>query len=301
MFFMPILVGVWGFYIWLWRYRSEVPWRLVLKHLAMSIGIILLISGWWYVLCFVRYGVVFISDEMMDFSYMVKPLGLDLTLISFSGHMIRNLAGFFTSFLWSGTWSWIPRNLTTNLLYGPLIVLVLLGAYRSFKFKNREITFWMACIFILTSLILGFVNHMYLIVKFTGVGSGVGGYYLFIIWPVIGSLAALCFKNTETLAGKYALIVSFGLVLIFEISGWWLLLQTFAGVVEKTGYLNRGIGSISFTPANMMFVLERLKGLTFPYLANILFVSSLLLKMALLWVVVFLYKPLISHEFTKES
>jgi hypothetical protein len=292
LFFLPIVVGILGFLVWFWRRGGGdiLPWLLVSKYLTMLIGVMLLISGWWYVLCFHRYGVLFVSDEMMAFRFMAEPLGVDLTLTAFAVQMSKNLAGFLTSFLWSGTWSWIPRNLTTYLVCVPLVILVLFGAGRSFKRRSQKNIILVACVFILTPLVLGFVNHMFMIVKFTGVGSGVGGYYLFVVWPVIGCLAALCFKSAETSVGKYALIISFCLVFVFEISGWWFMMQIFAGVVEKTGYLNRGVGSIGLTPGNMAFVIERLRGLDFPYFSNILYASSVLMKLFVLWLSVFRYQ-----------
>ena len=293
LFFLPIAAGAVAFYVWLGRRGDErLGWRVLSAHLAVCFAIVLLISGWWYVQSFHRYGMVFVSDEMMEFRYAKDALGLHLPLASFIGQLGQNFAGFCTSFIWSGTQSWIPRFPLSNLLWFPLFLLTIAGAYKSFRREKLEPSFWLACLFVFIPLVLGFLYHMYTRVKFTGVGSGTGGYYLFVVWPVIGCLATFCFENAKSSAGKFLLILAIGLVFAFEVSGWWFLMQIFSGVVEKAGSINRGVGAVSLTPANLRFAIENLKDLAFPWLANLFYIASIVVKGMLLWLAIFRYHDL---------
>lgn len=290
LFFLPITIGTLGAYIWQEINRRHFSWKVLLLHLASCFGLILLISGWWYIWCFYQYDAVFISDELIRFKNIEDPLGQHLSWTAFLFQLIRNFGSFCGSFLWSGTWSWIRRPLESYLLFGPLALLIMISGYRFLRRHHKiELALWVACFFHLIMIFGGFGYHMYLRVKYTGLGSGTGGYYLFIAWPAIGCLAAICFGNTRSLIWKYCLVFAFGCVLIFEISGWWILLQVYAGVIEKVENVKTGIGAINLTPENLLFVLERLKDLVFPYSANVLYLCATIMKIFLVWVAIFRY------------
>jgi hypothetical protein len=88
---------------------------------------------------------------------------------------------------------------------------------------------------------------------------------------------------------KYLLTLAFVCVLIYEIRGWWLRLQFYAGIVEWAEEAKKWVGEISFSSNNVIFVLERLDGLIFPYYANVLFVLSFLFKCSIIWFAIFRY------------
>jgi hypothetical protein len=123
---------------------------------------------------------------------------------------------------------------------------------------------------------------MYQRVHFTGVGSGTGGYYLFVVWPLLGAFAALAFKAATSRIGISLLVLAFGCVMIFEIGGWWLLLQIYAGVVDKTAYMSGKAELMGFTLSNVVLILDRLQVMVFSYVFAALYLLSLLLRISLI-------------------
>ena len=283
LFFLPITVGAIVYYIWLGRFSEEpLSWRVLSRHIALSLGIILLISGWWFALCFQRYGTIFVSEEFMTFSAVKDPLGLHLPFLQFVNQLRRSAEGFTYTFSWSGTQSWIPRKPVTYLLIFPLFGMIFLGFLQFIRERKKEYRWLIASLCIVTPIMMGFAYHMYTRVKFTGVGSGTGGYYMFVIWPAVGCIVALCFEKAKSWPGKYFLIMAFACMLFLDVSGWWLLSQVYAGIVAKLGHVNRGVGNIDFTISNIVFVLHRLKTIVFPYSANILYLITVVLKSVIL-------------------
>jgi hypothetical protein len=283
LYFLPIACGALLFYGWHARHGAvRAPWGTLLRHLLISAGIMLLIAGWWYVWCFVRYGTVFVSDEMMHFRAMAEAAGEHLPPMLYALQLVKVFAGFCFSFLWCGTQSWIPRSPTSYLLWLPLFFLCVWGGYRLFMLQKFKKSFWSACLFILVPVLTGFFYHMYQRVHFTGVGSGTGGYYLFVLWPLLGALAALAFKAATSRIGISLLVLAFGCVMIFEIGGWWLLLQIYAGVVDKTAYMSGKAELMGFTLSNVVLILDRLQVMVFSYVFAALYLLSLLLRISLI-------------------
>lgn len=147
--------------------------------------------------------------------------------------------------------------------------------------SNKQIV--VIAMFFLVPLLLGFVYHMYLRVKFTGVGMGTGGYYLFFAWPIIGLWFVFSFEAKQTIPQKIALLSAFALVSFFDVAGWWRSALVYSGLVEveKAGLSLTSRGFVSPTMGNIALVLDRLRTLAFPHGAMLLYVMALLVRSAL--------------------
>ena len=136
------------------------------------------------------------------------------------------------------------------------------------------------CLFMFIPLLLGFIYHVYVRVRYTGVGTGTGGYYLFIIWPVLGCFAAYCFRSNFKF-GRSLVFVAFGCLLVFEVIGEWRLIQLYSGILVKVGWAKVGIGGTPLTYENLLLVLGRLELLVFPYTALGFYLLAFVTKFAM--------------------
>ena len=188
-----------------------------------------------------------------------------------------------TTFLWCGTWSWVRPPLYLFACFIPLIALtiwrVMSFARGQSQTEKRQIV--VTALFLLVPLLLGFVYHMYLRIKATGVGMGTGGYYLFFAWPIIGIWFAFSLETQKSFLLKIAVISAFVPVSFFEIAGWWRSALVYNGILEKVGTINTGIGFLTPTVGNVALVLNRLRALAFPQGAVILYAMAFVLRSAL--------------------
>jgi hypothetical protein len=291
LFFVPILVGTIIFSLWFGVRISKLTLRPVLLRLSLLVGVPLLLAGWWFGFCYVRYGMMITSVEAYMFQHMESPPGDHLTSMEFVVAMFRAFGGFVTTFLWSGSWSWVRPPLYLFVCFVPLLALsswrLMAVARGPSQMARRQIM--VAGLFLLVPLLLGFVFHMYLRVKLSGIGMGTGGYYLFFAWPVVGIWFGLSFDAQGSFPLKVFALSAFMLVSLFELVGWWTLAQVYSGIVEKVGDIKTGIGYLTPTMGNVALVFDRLRALAFPEVAVILYLGAVVLRSALgVWIIFFL-------------
>ena len=291
LFFLPLLAGAILFSLWLGLQVTKLGLRPLLFRIMLLVGGPLLLAGWWFGLCYFRYGAAITSSEIYLFQQIADPPGDQLTSIEFFVKMIRAMMAFVATFLWCGTWSWVRPPVYLYASFIPLFTLIIWGLISLVRGHGETDTrqIIVLALFLLVPLLLGFVYHMYLRVKFTGIGMGTGGYYLFFAWPIIGIWFAFSFEAKKTVPLKIAVLSAFALITFFEISGWWRSALVYSGIVEKVGTMKTGIGFLTPTVDNVALVLDRLRALAFPQGAVILYVIAFLLRSALaVWAIFFL-------------
>jgi len=226
------------------------------------------------------------------FQPTLSPVSTNLSTAQFLLQMLRAAAGFLTTFLWCGTWSWVRPPFYLYACFAPLIVLTLYGLARLWIHEpvhtgRRQLV--SVAGLLLLPVLLGFLYHMYLRVRFTGVGFGTSGYYLFFAWPVIGLVFALSFSALQTYRLKVTTFMAFVALSFFEAAGWWRSPLVYSGFFQKVGTLQTGVGFLPPTVDNLAIVLDRLRWLAFPHAAVTLYVTAFLLRIALVtWVIFFL-------------
>lgn len=294
LFFLTLWAGAILFSLWLGMRVAKINFRPLFLRMSLLVGCPLLLAGWWFGLCYVRYGEMITSSEAYMFQQIANPPGDQLTSVQFFAAMLRAVGAFVTTFLWCGTWSWVRPPHYLYACFVPLFALTGWGLISFVRGRGQTETrqVLVVSLFLLVPLLLGFVYHMYLRVKFTGMGMGTGGYYLFLAWPIIGIWFAFSFEARKTVPLKIALLSAFVLVSFFEIAGWWRSALVYSGIVEKVGTSQTGIGFLAPTVGNVALVLDRLRALAFPQGAMILYVLALLLQSILVvWTIFFLPLP----------
>jgi len=308
LFFLPLLIGAVLYSLWIGVRVSKIGLRPLLFRVSLLAGGALLLAGWWFWFCYFRYGMAMTSHEAYIFRQIGHPPGDQLTSVQFFVEMTRALGGFVTTFLWCGTWSWVRPPVSLYACFLPPCPLPLWGhtSYIRVQGQTTNNQIVAIAVFFLVPLLLGFVCHMYLRVKFTGVGKGTEGYYLFAVWPIIGLCFVFSFEAKETIAQKIALLSAFALVSFFDAAGWWRSALVYSGLVEveKAGLRLSSRGFVLPTIGNIALVLDRLRTLAFPHGAMLLYVMALLVRSALaVGTIFFLSSPfeMLSPEINEPS
>ena len=284
-FFLPLLIGAVLYSLWIGVRVTKIGLRPLLFRVSLLVGGVLLLGGWWFWFCYFRYGMAITTPEAYLFRQIAHPIGDRLTSIQFVVEMMRGLGGFVTTFLWCGTWSWVRPPFYLYACFLPLAALTLRGLISFIRVQgqtaNKQIV--VIAMFFLVPLLLSFVAHIYLAVKFTGVGRGTSGYYLFAVWPIIGLWFVFSFESKQTIPQNSALLSALALVSLFDIAGWWRSAVVYSGLVEleKTGLKLTSRGFVPPTIGNITLVLDRLRTLGFPHGAVTLYVMALLVRSAL--------------------
>jgi hypothetical protein len=285
LFFLPLVIGAVLCTFWMSMRVFQTDLRSLLFRVSLLVGGSLLLAGWWFWFCYFRYEMAITSQEAYTFRQITHPPGDQLTSLQFFIEMTRVMRGFVTTFLWCGTWSWVRPPVYWYGCFLPLFVLTLWGLLSFVRIQeqtsNRRII--VVALFFLVPFLLGFVYHMYLRVKFTGLGMGTGGYYLFAVWPVIGLWFVFSFEVKKTIPQKIALLSAFALVSVFDVAGWWRSALLYSGLVEveKVGLILTSSGFVPPTRGNIASVLDRLRTLAFPHGAVLLYVIAFLIRSVL--------------------
>jgi hypothetical protein len=296
--FLPLLIGAALYSLWMGVRLSKIGLRPLLFRVSLLVGGPVLLAGWWFWLCYFRYGTVMISTDNYLVQQIAAPPGPQLTGVQFFVQMTRALGALVTTFLWCGTFSWVRPPVYLYVCFLPLAALTLWGLISFVGVKgqtaNKQIVA-IAAVF-LVPLLLSFVYYIYVRVSLTGVGKGTGtnGYYLFAVWPIIGIWFVFSFKANQTIAQKIALLSAFALMSLFDVAGWWRSALLYSGLVrvKEVGLRLTNGGFVLPTMGNITLVLERLRALAFPHGAVLLYLIALLIRSALaVWTIVFLSSP----------
>jgi hypothetical protein len=292
LFFLPLLVGTILFCLWL----GATVTKLGLKSLLVRCFIVcagpLLLAGWWFIFCDLRYGMSIVSYDTYSFQQIVNPPVL--TNGQFVTEMMRIIAGFGTAFLWCGTWSWVRPPVYIYGCFVPLFALMIWGLISFLRKEGqtdrRQIL--IGTTLLLLPLVSGFFYEMYLVVKFTGQGIGPGGWHLFFAWPIIGIWFSFSFEMKKTRVLKLAILLAFALVSFFDVAGVWRSALVYGGIIKKIGTIKTGVGFLVPTIGNAAMVIDRLGTLTFPRTAAILYGIAIFQRFALAaWAISFVSLP----------
>jgi hypothetical protein len=293
MFFLPILVGVLLVTIWLGRRSPATDFRTVVFRLLLVGGIPLVLSGWWFGLFYTRYDMLLGSTDIYWYQQIVSPPGDQLTWGQLLLLLFQSAKGFVSMFLWSGTWSLVRPPRALYLCFLPLCVAVTVGLVRilvqSKEYEKKQL--YILGSLLLTPLLTGFGHYMYLRVRFTAIGAGIPGHYLFFAWPVLSLIFAAAFDAAMTGRTRLLLLGAFVLVVCFDAIGWWRSLRVYSGMLVKLEAAPTGVGFVLPSVETMGLVLERLRLITFPDWALALCGLANFLRLVLLSWVLFALMP----------
>lgn len=288
-FFLAVMIGVVICNVLIKFKFKGIGTKILVTRILLLIFLPLLLSGWWFVLYYMRYGMMFGNIETYMFSKIANPPGYNLTLFEFLKKMIRIVMAFVATFFYSGTWSWVHRKIIYYACFLPVLIIVLIKyvKYRyGFCSKERNLLYMSSIL--LFPLLLGFIYQMYLRVKYTGSGSGIGGYYLFFAWPAVGVLLSVYFRKGKSMILNLLTFIFLLIALFSEVTGFWFFSQVYSGIVVKID--KAGAGYIPLAFSNLNLVLQRLKFFVFPFRSFILFFTSIIIKIYLAFRVILVRK-----------
>lgn len=282
-FFLGLLAGMAASVIWFGFLRFGARGRDLVRIVAPFMIVPAVVAGWWFALSLARYGLLVPSDEMYHWLRSPSSPGPPLAMVNVLDEIARAGRVMVLTGLWSGTWSLVRPPLPFYLLFLPVTLLVL----GMMCVTVRRPKWTESCdVLVLGAMSLGSVVallgwHMVAQVRFTGVGTGTPGWYVFILWPVAGLAVAPVLASAKRRA-RLAGLVSLGLVMLFEVIGWWLLMLVHSGQVEKTQSLYGGTVIAWPSAASLSTALSNLDQLALPELGLLLLAASLGTRAALL-------------------
>jgi hypothetical protein len=220
----------------------------------------------------------FARQDAYAFTALAALAGDQLTVAGFAFQFCRAWAAFGAMFLWCGTWSMVHPPLWHYAWCVPALGLWAASVVRSLRERtfgsgsdpttfaarpwramSDELRYLLLVAAVPLALVLGAFGYLLLQrVRHLGIGSGLGGYYLFFAWPAVGTLAALVFTSPMSTRWRRMLIVALAALVIFEASGLWYSCQVYAGVVAKLGDNKTGqCGPRARTPRGIFVSLVR--------------------------------------------
>ncbi len=307
LFFVPVLAGVVLLTMWFAISTYRLPLTAIAARTAMLIVVPLAISSWWFILCYVRYGMFFARQDAYAFTALTPLAGDQLTAAGYAFQFCRAWAAFWAMFFWCGTWSMVHPPLWHYAWCAPALGLWAASVVRPLRdrtFGSRsdpttlaarprrtmsgELRRLLIVAAVPLALVLGAFGYLlFQRIRHLGIGSGLGGYYLFFAWPAVGTLAALVFIEPISTRWRRLLVLALAALLIFEASGLWYSCQVYAGIVAKLGDNKTGVGALLPTLGNVALVLERLGAFSFPWCAAACYLASLVARGALASLIVY--------------
>jgi 4-amino-4-deoxy-L-arabinose transferase-like glycosyltransferase len=266
-FFIPIVAGVVSYLLisdWVKQEGEKRKFKLL--QIPSMIFVILSISGWWYYMNWIDYGVVLGSDEMIRLKNAGGLFDNLINNFSFSA-WIRGHAAAITTFAWSGSWSFARPH---YIFLGPMALMVVYFFYiyisnlRRYQIHMIE---WLPVWFTLPVL-LGLSYHVLVRISLIGEGRGTGGYYLhFLVVPLIMALG-IGLQNIQTKKGLKLLTGLFsGYALIFSMTLFYAQILLYSGRLHISGeskfyQLSTNISSLFEISA----IFSSLNVISYPYL-----------------------------------
>lgn len=284
-FFLPFYAGMIAWFLWQTIVRDRLSWKAWSLRLLVLLVVPVLISAPWYLFYWQRYGSPLGTRETYYWlqAGAARP-GDSYSTLSFAFNMLRAMAACVKSFLWCGTWSYMAQPRWHFVLCMPWLLLMAGNAVfrrlRKADSDSRQIALTAAML--LMPLAMSFVHYLYWKGRAVGFPMGVGGYYFFTAWVPLAVYLGCGLDATASRAGRIATFLALGLVAYVELSGIWLSAETYAGIVEKLGDLDTGIGHVWPTPAHLALVYSRLQEIVFPAWAAIFYGISWAVRLPLL-------------------
>jgi hypothetical protein len=277
LYFVAIAGGAMLYALVLAHHQMRLSWRPLAARLGTAVGILLLVGGWWYAFFYYRYGILFGTQQQLQFAQIASPPGDLLPILEVSKRFLRSISSAFGTFLWSGTWSFLRRPVWEYLCFVPFILLIVSNLLRSRSRELQHRSAVLAAAALLVPFTAGGFYYMYALVKYTGQGSGLGGYYWFVAWPLLAFLFSYAFMESSR-RRRSLMAVALAMLTLFELAGWWKLLLLYSGILVKVGSIKTGVGFVLPSVDVFLIVLERLQSFSFPALSLVLLAAALLLR-----------------------
>ena len=208
--------------------RQEFSRRL--KGLCVTVTVLLAVSGWWYALKLIETGDLIGSAEaahMHESGGMIAGLMQNLRVED----LLMMPWGFFMSFLWGGTWSFIVPPRVTYLPFIIMIAIIAYGVARAINRHGAQPTEW----FSLVALGLFFAALTYYSLVTLSIGNGTSpAWYLHSMAPIMGlliSYGAIEAMRSAWLRGTLTAIWFYSLLFLAAMTATNLLY--FAGCATK--------------------------------------------------------------------
>lgn len=189
-------------------------------------------------------------------------------------------ASAFSTFIWSGSWSFLRRTPAEYLLCIPFFLLATVAVLRGWRqHTGEERLVHIAAAVLLVPMVGGTAGYIVDAVRHGISVSVLGGYYWLVAWPALAVLYSALLRGG---ALRRALPLALGFMLIFEFVGWWKQLLLYAGVLAKLGDLKAGVGFVYPTMEVVTTVVDRLSLLTWPMAALLIVAVALVIRTGIL-------------------
>lgn len=251
--------------------------RLVLRRIALMVAVAAVVGGWWYGLFWTRYGVLFGTHLTLAYP---SPDTVNLGPIEFAWRCVRMFASATSTFLWSGSWSFLRPSITEYFLCVPFGLLVTLAFVRSWKaHTSQERLAVTAGAVLLVPIVAGTGYYIIDAVRHGIASSVVGGYYWFVAWPALAIIFSSLVRQSVY---RRVLPVALVPLLALELLGWWKQLLLYAGILAKVGDNKTGVGLVAPSFAVVGDIVGRVGLLSWPLLALLTVIVAILLRGGLL-------------------
>jgi hypothetical protein len=164
---------------------GEFSRRLI--GLFVATGILLAVSGWWYVLKFMETGTLIGSTDAINMQ-AAGGLVAGLTKNLHLEDLFTTPLGFFLSFVWGGTWSFVVPPRAAFLPFALMMTLMAYGVWRALRRREGAPVFWFA---LGTGLLfIAALSYQSLVTLSVGNGS-FAAWYLHSTAPVLALLVCI--------------------------------------------------------------------------------------------------------------
>jgi hypothetical protein len=157
-----------------------------LTGLLVACGILLAISGWWYVLKFIETGTLIGSADAINMRAaggMIAGLRKNLHFED----LFTTPLGFLLSFVWGGTWSFVMPPRVAYLPFALMMILMAYGVWRALR-RGADPVFWFA----LGTAVLFIVALSYQSLVTLSAGNGsFAAWYLHSMAPILALLVCI--------------------------------------------------------------------------------------------------------------
>jgi hypothetical protein len=263
-----------------WSTELQEKRRVVGAKIGLLVGACVAVGGWWYVLFKMRYGVFFGTHLTLNYR---PPETIDVGFIDAVSMFLRMFGSSISTFLWSGSWSFLRPTLLAYALCAPFFLLVLftfLFCWRRLQEPDERLALT-ASATLLLPLVAGTAWYMIDAIRHGIAVSVVGGYYWLVAWPCLAVIYSAVFRSNM---GRRILPISLAFLVLFELLGWWKQLLLFSGILVKMGTEKSGVGFVFPSAAVLGEVVDRLSGLGWPGLTLAGVLVAVVLRAVLLWI-----------------
>lgn len=258
----------------IWRGRTPEAGSRV-RAAGVAAALTLAIGGWWYLWQMLATGSAIGSNDeirMRASGGLIAGLAKNLNLLT----VIRAPWDLATSFLWSGTWSFV---LAPRVLMLPLIALALglvYGCWRALRSKPLQPTDWFALLTL--SLFVAALGY-HSVILLSIVGAVAPAWYLHALAPILALLTAHAMAFAAETRWTRGAAISLALYALLFLAAMTVVdaLQFAGCAVKVDGRPYAGWTAVSACLQDPARTYDNLAVLTFPGLGSALFAAGWLL------------------------